>query len=154
MKVSIIAAYAPSYAYTLFCSSCGYTGFNYVRTQVARHCVFVRFCVPSRSCISKDIVAALHERTRLTNCLYLSPAIFSPPITSPSVTDRTDERVSKRGRTDGVNEPSQSKTLPREPRYGAATARQHQQPVHNGYILTAIYPILPYTRIYTYIYMP
>lgn len=37
-------------------------------------------CAPSSHsciCIPKDIVAALHGRTRLTNCLCLSPAIFS-----------------------------------------------------------------------------
>jgi len=46
------------------------TDFNYVRTQVARHCVR-SVCASSRSCISKDIVAALHDaRGSLTACIY------------------------------------------------------------------------------------
>lgn len=59
-------------------------------------------------------------RTRLTNCLCLSPAIFSPGYCFAECdrpTDRPNERTSS-GRTDGRSE-------------RAAAARQHQQPARN-----------------------
>jgi len=56
-------------------------------------------------------------RTRLTNCLCLSPAIFSPGYCFAECdrpTDRTNERAAD-GRTDGVNEPRQRASISSQP---------------------------------------
>lgn len=74
-------------------------------------------CAPSsRSCISKDIIAALHgTRGSLTACVYRR-LYLARAITSPSATDRTNERMNEQAskeaseQTNGENETSRAES--------------------------------------------
>lgn len=110
-----------------------------IEAQVAR-CVCSALCAVVSFVYIQGYRRGATRHTRLTNCLCLSPAIFSPGYyfaerdrPNERTNERTSKRVSKQAseRTNEVNERS------RESRRGAAATRQHQQPARN---ITAAFP--------------